>query len=47
MTKEQIDRLEYAIANPWVFKYDFGHIELLRKYYEITDFCRLHDGVSE
>jgi hypothetical protein len=36
MNKEEIERMEYALQNPWVFKYHFGHIELIRKYYEIT-----------
>jgi hypothetical protein len=33
MTKYEIERLEYALQNPWVFKYNFGHIELVRKFY--------------
>lgn len=25
------DRIDYAICNPWVLQYDFGHLELIQK----------------
>ena len=28
----EIERVKYAINNPWVFDYNFGHKELLNKY---------------
>ncbi len=33
MSKQDIDRIEYALENPWVLQYDFGHFELIKKYY--------------
>jgi hypothetical protein len=37
-TQEQIerDRVEYALNNPWVLQYDFGHLELIKKYYKMS-----------
>lgn len=29
--KDARERAEYAEANPWVFRYDFGHKELVAK----------------
>lgn len=32
MSRQDLERVDYALANPWVFQYDFGHIELVRLY---------------
>jgi len=32
---QDLERIRYALLNPWVLQYDFGHIELLRKYIQI------------
>lgn len=29
----ELARVEYAVKNPWVFQYNFGHKELLIKYF--------------
>ena len=36
-TQEQIERerVEYALENQWVLKYNFGHWELIKKYYNM------------
>lgn len=30
-------RIQYAIDNPWVMQYDFGHKELIEKYLRYKD----------
>jgi hypothetical protein len=41
--QEKIERgrLEYALNHPWVLQYNFGHLELIKKYYEMTKIWRL------
>ena len=31
----EIERAKYALDNIWVLQYNFGHIELIKKYFDI------------
>lgn len=32
--KFEYERMKYALENPWVLKYDFGHIEIIQKNFQ-------------